>query len=226
MADDAPPGLRRSTRTRTPRQTFEETEYAIDILHTQLRSADSLEDFMASLFIFYRPACHQPAKWRGTGRNKYRGVFRLVEERCGEVGLSPDAVLGMAHAYAQGDFDRVAARRLFSNSRWGAAGVREFERTVGLLGKDSDDEADEDDEDEDEDEEDEEEEEEDEEQEDEDETYDDEAEEEEDDEDDDAEDEEEGEGDEEEEPEFDFDEEDTTPSGAAGSEAGAAPRPT
>jgi hypothetical protein len=133
--------LRRSTRARKPRRTFEETEYAIDILHTQLKAADSFEDFMATLFVYYRPACHEPEKWRGTGRNRYRAVFSMVEERCGEVGLGPDAVLGMALKYAEGDIDRVALRRLLTNSRWPAAGLREFERTVGLLGKDSDEEA-------------------------------------------------------------------------------------
>jgi hypothetical protein len=126
--------LRRSTRTRRAPQTFEETVYAIDILHANLRGADdTMEDFLATLFLFYKPACHEPAKWH-SGRGKYRSVFTLTQRRCEQAGLDASRTLNFAHAFCTGQLDTGELRAYLNTaSGWSQDGIQEFERTVGII---------------------------------------------------------------------------------------------
>jgi hypothetical protein len=157
--------LRRSSRSRKPRETFEQTVYAIDILYTQLRNSDSFEDFVATLFMFYTPACHKPDLW--TCRGEHGGVFKMVSRRCKIYDIEPRKLLNYANDYAHGALNVAEFRAWIHTFSWPAAGIREFETTVGIEDDDEDttdgqdddddedDDGDEDDEDDDEDEEDE-----------------------------------------------------------------------
>jgi hypothetical protein len=128
--DHHPTGVRRSSRQKKPVQSFESTAYAVDILYTHLRNADTLEDFMSTLFMFYRPACHQPARF--TSRGEIGGVFRMVSKRCAAVGLDPKKMMEFAHDYCNGDLDVPALRSVLGASSWDPQGIDEFEATIGI----------------------------------------------------------------------------------------------
>ena len=123
--------LRRSTRTRKAPQTFEETVYATDILHSNLKGTDTLEDFMATLFMCYKPACHEPDKWL-SGRSKHRAVYKMVVAHCEPLGLSPTQMLNFAYDFCRGELDHASFKQVLATSSWSGEGIREFEQTVGL----------------------------------------------------------------------------------------------
>lgn len=121
---------RRSSRTKKPVESFESTVYAIDILYTHLRNADTLEDFMSTLFMFYRPSCHQPSRFNSRG--EVGGVYRMVAKRCSVIDVDPKAMMNFANDYANGDLDTTALRSYLAKSKWDAHGVEEFETTIGI----------------------------------------------------------------------------------------------
>jgi hypothetical protein len=122
---------RRSTRVRKPVQSFEATTYAIDILYTHLKNADTLEDFMSTLFMFYTPACHRPDKWNT--RTEYGSVWKLVNRRAKAINITDVTQLfEFANEYAQGILSKNELTTFMKNTTWGKSGMDEFVETIGM----------------------------------------------------------------------------------------------
>lgn len=140
-------GLRRSSRVRKQATRFEDTEYAADILHTQLRNTDTFEDFMATLFLCFKPACHRPDLWRTNRRCEHRSIYMLASRYAKAVGLDPEQLLDYALDFSRGTLDDNAFVKWVESSEWRLEGVREFLQTIGLAEATLDDDDDDEDED-------------------------------------------------------------------------------
>jgi hypothetical protein len=123
--------LRRSSRKPKPVQSFATTEYAIDILYTHLKNADTLEDFMATLFMFYTPSCHKPEKW--STRSEFGSVYKLTARRAKSIDIyEPRPLFEFALEYSQGDLHVADLIAFVRQSSWSPEGIEEFINTIGL----------------------------------------------------------------------------------------------
>jgi hypothetical protein len=127
---------RRSTRTRRPPESFEATTYAADILYTQLKNADTMSDFLSTLFLCFKPACYRPDLWNG--RSEHGGIYRMVRGRCSKIDLNHDEVLRLALDYSKNELDDSALSALMSRSKLPPSEIREFLHTVGSEGDEED----------------------------------------------------------------------------------------
>lgn len=150
MAEDAAAaaGPRRSSRARKAVQRFEDTAYAADILHTQLRNADTFEDFMATLFLCFKPACYRPDLWKSNKRSEHRAIYMLTLRHAKAVRIDPDVIMNLANDFACNQLDTTALMNVLNASTWEHKGVVEFLRTIDVrpegfdMGEDDDDEED------------------------------------------------------------------------------------
>ena len=124
--------LRRSSRARKTVQRFEDSAYAADILHTQLRNADTFEDFMATLFLCFKPACYRPDLWRKSTRSEHRSIYMLASRHAKAVRIDPDVLMELAHAFATNSLDETALMNVINASTWEREGVRDFLRTIDV----------------------------------------------------------------------------------------------
>lgn len=123
--------MRRSSRKPKPVQSFATTEYAIDILYTHLKNADTLEDFMATLFMFYTPSCHKPEKW--STRSEFGSVYKLTARRAKSIDIyDPRPLFEFALEYSQGDLHVADLIAFVRQSSWSPEGIEEFINTIGL----------------------------------------------------------------------------------------------
>ena len=123
--------MRRSSRKPKPVQSFATTEYAIDILYTHLKNADTLEDFMATLFMFYTPSCHKPEKW--STRSEFGSVYKLTARRAKSIDIyEPRPLFEFALEYSQGDLHVADLIAFVRQSSWSPEGIEEFINTIGL----------------------------------------------------------------------------------------------
>ena len=133
MAESAP--LRRSTRARKAPEVFENTIYAIDILQAHLNNADTDEDFMSTLFLYYKPACHRPDLWSTRQRTEHRTMYASVSRKCASLGFDADTILHFANQFCQGElemekFDAFLKGSLLASSA--TFNIGEFFKTVGI----------------------------------------------------------------------------------------------
>ena len=126
---------RRSTRTRRPPESFEATTYAADILYAQIKNADTMDDFLSTLFLCFKPACYRPDLWGGAGARgggEHGGIYRMTRTRCATVGLDHDTILRLALAYAKNELEVRELNAVLAASRLPRAEILEFKQTIGL----------------------------------------------------------------------------------------------
>lgn len=141
MSESAP--LRRSTRARKAPEVFENTIYAIDILQAHLNNADTDEDFMSTLFLYYKPACHRPDLWSTRQRTEHRTMYAAVSRKCASLGFDADTMLHFANQFCQGELEMEKFDAFLKGSLLASGAtfnIGEFFKTVGIHDDDEDEE--------------------------------------------------------------------------------------